>query len=487
LKTPPRGFTPTGDQLLRATELVDERYRALAARAGHGLFRATPDGRIVEINDTLATMLGFPDAGSLIGRRIDMDVYVNARDFEVMMALAGGEDFSRFIETRWKRCDGSPVTARVALRATWDLEGTPVVDGMVEDVTERLHYQEMMRRSERLASLGTTLAGVAHELNNPLAAITGFTQLMLRRTVSEEDRTALETINHEALRAANIVRDLLALARQREVERREALFVNDVLGYVARTRRYALESHGVLLALDLDPDTPLVLGDSMQVEQVILNLVSNAEQALRSRVESQASGSGGVGSRPEIILRSRAADATAVIEVDDNGPGIPEEMLPRIWDPFWTTKDEGEGTGLGLSVVHGIVSSHGGTIDATRSPTGGARFTIRLPSMRAVNAPVPDVDRNVRAARPLDILVTVANGDDLMFVVRFLTSRGHTVLSADDPERALRLAGALEFDAVICDADEYVDERAALARHGRRLLEVRRPFDVEEIRSAIED
>jgi signal transduction histidine kinase len=104
---------------------------------------------------------------------------------------------------------------------------------MVEDVTERLHYEEMMRRSERLASLGTTLAGVAHELNNPLAAITGFTQLMLRRTVAEEDRAALDTINHEALRAATIVRDLLALARQREVERREALFVNDVLGYVA--------------------------------------------------------------------------------------------------------------------------------------------------------------------------------------------------------------------------------------------------------------
>jgi two-component system cell cycle sensor histidine kinase/response regulator CckA len=176
-----------------------------------------------------------------------------------------------------------------------------------------------------------------------------------------------------------------------------------------------------------------------------------------------------------------------VIEVEDNGPGIPEEMLPRIWDPFWTTKDEGEGTGLGLALVHGIVTGHGGTIDATRSPSGGARFTILLPSMAAVNAPAPDIDRNARAARPLDILVTVANGDDLMFVVRFLTSRGHTVLSADDPERALRLAGALEFDAVICDADEYVDERAALARHGRRLLEVRRPFDVEEIRSAIED
>ena len=130
-------------------------------------------------------------------------------------------------------------------------------DGIVEDVTERQRRDELLRRSERMASLGTTLAGVAHELNNPLAAIMGFTQLLLRKPWPSEDRAALETINHEAIRSATIVKDLLALTRKRDVERRVATNVNDIVGYIARTRRYALETAGIAASLSSTRRSPL--------------------------------------------------------------------------------------------------------------------------------------------------------------------------------------------------------------------------------------
>ncbi len=331
-----------------------------------------------------------------------------------------------------------------------------------------------------MASLGTTLAGVAHELNNPLAAITGFAYILLHRAQSAEDRSALETINHEAMRAAAIVKDLLALARSREAERRVAISLNDVIGYVARTRRYALETRGIALDLHLDPSVPQIQGDRTQLEQVVLNLVSNAEHALQLAVDAPGELRG---AQPRIVLRTRREEGTAVLEVEDNGPGLPAGDTSRIWDPFWTTKEVGEGTGLGLALVHSIITDHRGIIAAESVPGSGARFTIRLPAAAGAR----EADRHERAARPLDILVTVRNDDDLSFIVRFLTSRGHAVLSAADPERALHLAAEMDLDAVICDADERQVGHAALARRGRRVIEVRRPYDVEEMRRAVED
>jgi two-component system NtrC family sensor kinase len=413
-----------------------------------------------------------------------------------------------WIATQWKRRDGSGITVRLSVRSVLDANGElEAYDGIVEDVTERRRNDELLRRSERMASLGTTLAGVAHELNNPLAAIMGFTQLLLRKPWPTEDRAALETINHEAIRSAAIVKDLLSMTRKRDVERRVPTDINDIVGYIARTRRYALETAGIGCTVELQPAIPAVYGDRAQLEQVILNLLTNAEHALMNADSRAARETHGA---PRITIRTQHRRDQVVIEIDDNGPGIPESAQSQIWDPFWTTKEEGEGTGLGLAVVHGIIADHGGTICLESTDNSGARFIVSLPvAGDTIAAPTTG-----QAVRPLDVLVVDPGASDLLFVERFLTARGHAVVNAGSGELALRLAAQTTFDAVLCDArlvgrddipiaaalrgtdgcagarfvlstPERIDARLIPATIEGAAL-VARPYDVEELRRLIE-
>lgn len=488
---------------------VSDRYSSLVERIGYGVYRSTPAGRFVEVNSVLVSMLGYASAEDVLALDISHDVYVSPDERRRLLSRPSSVT-PEWMETRWKRRDGSAITVRLCVHRVFDANGAvEAYDGLVEDVTERQRRDELLRRTERMASLGTTLAGVAHELNNPLAAIMGFTQLLLRKPWPSEDHAALETINHEAIRSATIIKDLLALTRRREVERRGSTDVNDIVTYIARTRRYALETAGISCSVELQPGLPAIHGDRAQLEQVFLNLLSNAEHALTH--------TGGV-STARIAIRTRSIGPNVIIEVEDNGPGIPEESRSRIWDPFWTTKDEGEGTGLGLAVVHGIVVNHGGTItleESTRLPelsdTGGpgARFVIRLPAANV--APTPATDQ---ASRPLDVLVVDPGASDLLFVERFLTARGHAVINAGSGDLALRLAGQTSFDAVVCDARLQARDGTPIAAalratsgcaNARFVLSapspldpkilpptiggatlVARPYDVEELRKLIE-
>jgi hypothetical protein len=340
-----------------------------------------------------------------------------------------------------------------------------------------------------MATVGATLAGVAHELNNPLAAIVGFSQLLLKKSWPDDDRVALEAIHHEATRSAAIVKDLLALVRKRSLTGHAPTDLNDIVSYIARTRRYSLETARITCTLELEPRLPHVHGERTQLEQVVLNLLNNAEQALRANVDAPSRPQGG---RITIRTRCDADGGHVVLEVEDDGPGIPGDMQSDIWNPFWTSRTGGggEGTGLGLVIVRDIVADHGGAVSLDASAEGVTRFSVRLPAC-------PDsgsVGVEAQASRPLDVLVVDVEATEMggAFVERFLSARGHAVTNAKSADAALQLASRVTFDAVICDGGLTSTDGASVTASLRalpgcaRARFVGRPNDIEELRRLVE-
>jgi CheY-like chemotaxis protein len=255
------------------------------------------------------------------------------------------------------------------------------------------------------------------------------------------------------------VKDLLTFARRQESAERYRVDLNGIVSYIADTQRYAMETHGVLCELALSDEPTPVSADPAQLEQVMLNLLVNARQALETMTAPV--GAGHIASTstrtPMIVIRTQSRGDMVILEIADNGPGIATAELPRIWDPFWTTKEEGEGTGLGLSVVHGIITSHGGTIDVESRIGRGTTFTVALPRYtretndgRVATEPLAGPS-NQRADRPLDILVIDDEEVIVGLLVRYFSSRGHAVVPAHEGRHALRVAERSSFDVVICD------------------------------------
>jgi len=231
--------------------------------------------------------------------------------------------------------------------------------------------QEQLIQAAKLSAVGELVAGVAHELNNPLTAILGFSELLIRRLDDEQTRQWVERIAESGRRCQRIVQDLLTFARQREM-RRELTAINPTVRQAVDVST-RLTGAQVKVVLDLAEDLPLVLIDSHQIQQVLINLFNNAAQAM-----TEAHGGG------EVIVHSRLASGGHLLQiiVEDTGPGIPENVLPYVFDPFFTTKPEGKGTGLGLSVSYGIAQEHGGSLRAENRAEGGARFILELPVER---------------------------------------------------------------------------------------------------------
>ena len=333
-----------------------------------------------------------------------------------------------------------------------------------------------------MATVGATLASVAHELNNPLAAIVGFSQLLLKKSWPDEDRAALEAIRHEASRSAAIVKDLLALVRKRNVRGYAPTDLNDIVSYIARTRRYTFETAGIACVLELDPHLPQVDGERTQLEQVVLNLLNNAEQALRANVDAPRRPRGG-----SITIRTRHDGANVVLDVEDDGPGIPDDVQSEIWNPFWTSRTGSEGTGLGLVIVRDIVADHGGAVEMDASVAGVTRFSVKLPACANV-APAD----SEQAPRPLDVLVVDVEATEMAFVERFLSARGHAVTNVKSADAALHLASRTTFDAVVCDGGLTSRDGASVTASLRalpgcaRARFVGRPNDVEELRRLVE-
>ena len=277
-----------------------------------------------------------------------------------------------------------------------DLEGKPwgvLCIGL--DVTEQKLLEEQLFQAEKLSSIGKLVAGVAHELNNPLTTILGFAEFLREaHGLPGDAASALEAICHEAKRSAHLVRSLLTFSRQRKPEKEECS-LNELIETILGIQDRRIEKSDIRVETDLDRTLPPIHGDPSQLQQVLLNLFSNAFDAVEENKQE----------RPGLVrLRTQSIEGCAVMEVEDNGPGIKKEYRRKIFDPFFTTKPPGKGTGLGLSIAYGIVKEHGGHIYLASPPTEGGRFVVELPYSAAVSREPAEPLRRVKCLLVTDDL-----------------------------------------------------------------------------------
>ena len=310
--------------------------------------------------------------------------------------------------------------------------------------TTQEKLQEQLVFSAKLSAIGEFVAGVAHELNNPLGAVVGFSDLLKRKPDDENRAHYYDVIFKSALRCKKVVQSLLSFVR-RDKPKREAASLNNLVDSVLDLTGYALRSSNIAVTTSLQPDLPPVLADANQIQQVLLNLLANAQQAME-------------GNQPErkIKITTEFQKPHVRVTIEDNGPGIPPEVMPRLFDPFFTTKEAGKGTGLGLSLCERFIKEHGGSIKAVSEVGKGAAFIIDLPVCEEPPAanPEPAAPDAARTRPRLGVGKRVLVIDDeetmLTLIREALVSRGYEVRIATDGEKAFSELAANHFDLAVC-------------------------------------
>lgn len=315
------------------------------------------------------------------------------------------------------------------------------------DVTAQRHLEHKLIQQEKLAQLGQLVSGVAHELNNPLTTVAGYAQLLQRHKVPEAAREELARLAQEAERASRIVKNLLLFARPTRPERRQ-VSIQEILEKALALRAYELTVENIAVERHYAANLADIWADPHQLQQVFLNILLNAEQAIRS-----------VRERGTISIRTlRLSNPERMrIEITDDGPGIPPEELPHVFEPFFSTKEANEGTGLGLSLSRTIVREHGGEIYAEGRPAGGATLAVELPAAVAAE-PMAAVESQPSSAAPASIrrppaIILVVDDEPpvAQLIADVLNQQGYGVEMRTDSRKALQDALAQEFDLVICD------------------------------------
>ena len=328
------------------------------------------------------------------------------------------------------------------------------IEGVVlsgRDVTDIKRLEEQLIQAEKLAAMGQMLAGVAHELNNPLTAVLGVTELLRERAPADESfKRQLELTHRQARRAARIVQNLLEFSRPGSSEKK-LLDLNNLIERTLQLHEHSLRRNNI--EVDFRPDTSLpgVLGDANQLIQVFLNLVTNAEQAIREVRESG-----------RVQIRPGRAGNRLSIAFEDDGVGIRPESLPRLFDPFYTTKRPGGGTGLGLSICMSIIREHGGIIEAEALPAGGSAFTVFLPAAPA-EQPIPSAPSET-ASLGASAVPEEASRDSLNGAAPSVEIlKGRSVLVLDDEESLRQLLHeGLSSQGLRVDCAATVEEALAL-------------------------
>jgi PAS domain S-box-containing protein len=350
-------------------------------------------------------------------------------------------------ETTFTQADGREMQALVSARRI-EHHGRAAVLAAVTDITRQREAEaqlaiqrEALHQSEKLTALGSLLAGVAHELNNPLSVVVGYSSMLQELSQDPGITSRAEKIHAAAERCSRIVRTFLAMARKRPPSR-GMVDLNQVVEAALELSAYGLRSAGIEIGTELEADLPMVWGDEDQLHQVVTNLVINAQQALLMSEPPR-----------RLNVSTRSDGGMVEVVIHDNGPGIPEEVRTRIFEPFFTTKDAGSGTGVGLSVCRAIVTAHEGRIEVETAPGGSTAIIVRLPSMQS-EKPAAEAEADHEKDMPAisaNVLVLDDETDIATMIAEILRQDGHVVEIAKDALSALRIIEHADVDLIVSD------------------------------------
>jgi PAS domain S-box-containing protein len=427
------------EEALRRSEA---RYRSLVQSAAYGIYRASREGKFLDVNPALVTMLGYESSDEVLALDPQKDVFRNPEEQNRLMEECKRKGRLDNFEIKWKRKDENVITVRLSGRVvSSEKEPEEFLEVIAEDVTEKRVLEDQFRQAQKMEAVGRLAGGVAHDFNNLLMVISGYTEVLLEKLEHDDVlHIKAEAVQQAAERATTLTRQLLAFSRRQLLELK-VVDLNTIISDMERLLT-PLIGETIQLTTELDPDLGRTRADAGQLEQVLMNLVVNAKDAMPG---------GG-----KIIIRTSNVELDAsyrrehtyiqpgpyiMLSVSDTGCGMDKETQSRIFEPFFTTKEKGKGTGLGLSTVYGIIKQSGGYIFAHSEIGHGTTFRIFLPRVEQPAECTGVVKRAQADTRGWETVLLVEDEESVRQLVReTLESRGYKVIEACDGERALAIA-----------------------------------------------
>ncbi len=432
-------------------------FRSLVEGAPHGIYRATTTGQFLQVNPALQRMLGYESAQELFKADLATQVFRNISDYQLMNESLANANELKDIELEWKRANGEPILVRCSGHRVDAKDGGPgYFEVFAEDVTEKRTLERQLRMAQKMEAIGRLSGGIAHDFNNLLGVIIGYSGV-LKKSLDKSQPTyeyALE-IEKAGQRAASLTRQLLAFSRQ-QVLTPSVLSLNALVSDMEKMLARLL-GEDIEVSLSLEPELGNVKADQSQIEQVIMNLAVNARDAMPSGGKLQIQTANV--ELDHAYTRDHPgskAGSYVMLAIADTGTGMNPETIAHIFEPFFTTKGVGEGTGLGLATVYGVVKQSNGYIWVDSTPGKGSTFQIYLPKhldTELVSVAKPEVQSREKP-QGSEMILLVEDAEPLRKLAQaFLESNGFRVLSAQSGEAALETAARYSgrFDLLLTD------------------------------------